>query len=178
MSAIVSRRKLIVGAAMLGTASVIGALRSRGYDVPAAKARDLVSLQPWQFVVLTHLARRLAAPDANDGSVPTPDEVGVAEFVDAHIATMRPKMRKDLLGFFGLVEHVLPLSSGYVSRFTQLPADAQDDVLRALEASNRDLLRGAFQGVKSLVFMGYYRDPRTWTVLGYEGPWVAKGRAT
>jgi hypothetical protein len=110
--------------------------------------------------------------------VPTPDEVGVASFVDQHMATMRPKMRKDLLGFFGLVEHELPLGSGYTSRFTQLPPEAQDEVLTKLEASDRDLLRGAFQGVKCLVFMGYYRDPRTWGVLGYEGPWLTRGRAT
>jgi hypothetical protein len=178
MSEKVSRRKLIAGAVIFGGAAAIGALRSRGYDVPADKAKDLVSLAPWQFVVLTHLARRIAAPDLSDGSVPSPDEVGVAAFVDEQIAAMRPKMRKDLLGFFGLVEHVLPLGSGYTSRFTQLAPDAQDAVLKKLEASERDLLRGAFQGVKCLVFMGYYRDPRTWSVLGYEGPWVSKGRAT
>jgi hypothetical protein len=73
---------------------------------------------------------------------------------------------------------VLPLGSGYTSRFTQLPPEAQDEVLTKLEASDRDLLRGAFQGVKCLVFMGYYRDPRTWGVLGYEGPWLTRGRAT
>jgi hypothetical protein len=26
--------------------------------------------------------------------------------------------------------------------------------------------------VKAALFMGYYRDPRTWSILGYEGPRV------
>ena len=38
--------------------------------------------------------------------------------------------------------------------------------------NGEDLLRGAFDGLKSLVFMGYYRDPRTWRILGYDGPRV------
>ncbi|MBL8609283.1 MAG: hypothetical protein JNL38_18280 [Myxococcales bacterium] len=37
-----------------------------------------------------------------------------------------------------------------------------------------DLLRGGFAGLKSLIFMGYYRDPRTWAILGYDGPRVGR----
>jgi hypothetical protein len=43
-----------------------------------------------------------------------------------------------------------------------------------MEASDETLLRGGFAGLKSLVFMGYYRDPRTWKILGYAGPWVGR----
>ena len=46
--------------------------------------------------------------------------------------------------------------------------------LAALEASSQDLLRGGFTGLKSLVFMGYYRDARTWKVLAYDGPLVGR----
>jgi hypothetical protein len=180
----VSRRKLIVGAAMLGAAGVLGVLRSRGYALPKPEPR-LVSLEPWQYLVVVHLARRIAAPDVNgvdkaqaSGSVVSPDDVDVAGFIDKYIASMRPKLKKDLLAFLGLLEQVLPLSSGHVSRFTQLDEEAQDDVLRKLEASESEMLRGGFQGMKSLVFMGYYRDPRTWAVLGYEGPWVTRKEAT
>jgi hypothetical protein len=65
-----------------------------------------------------------------------------------------------------------PLGAGFASRFTRLPPESQDRVLAGLESSSVDLLRGAFDGLKSLVFMGYYRDPRTWAILRYDGPLV------
>jgi hypothetical protein len=49
-------------------------------------------------------------------------------------------------------------------------------VLASVEASSSDLLRAGFDGLKSLVFMGYYRDPRTWGILGYDGPLVNRPR--
>jgi hypothetical protein len=33
-------------------------------------------------------------------------------------------------------------------------------------------MRGGFEGLKALLFMGYYRDARTWRVIGYDGPRV------
>jgi hypothetical protein len=33
-------------------------------------------------------------------------------------------------------------------------------------------LRAGFQAMKSLVMMGYYRDARTFSILGYGGPFL------
>jgi hypothetical protein len=43
-----------------------------------------------------------------------------------------------------------------------------------VQDSGSDLLRAGCEGLKSLVFLGYYRDPRTWTILGYDGPLVGR----
>ena len=51
-------------------------------------------------------------------------------------------------------------------------------VLASLESSSQGLLRGGFDGLKSLVFMGYYRDARTWKIVGYAGPFVGRSQAT
>ena len=48
----------------------------------------------------------------------------------------------------------------------------QDAVLASVESSSIDLLRAGFDGLRSLVFMGYYRDARTWSLVGYDGPLV------
>jgi hypothetical protein len=79
-------------------------------------------------------------------------------------------VRRDLLRALAFVEHLAPLGVGLTSRFTRLPPEDQDRVLASLESNAQDLLRGAFDGLKSLVFMGYYRDPRTWAILRYDGP--------
>ena len=159
-----------MGGALVAAGSVVAFVRTRGYDVPADRASKLLAFAPWQFIVVEHVARRIAAPD-RDG-VPTADDVDVAGFIDAYVARMHPSLRRDLLRLLGYVEHLAPIASGLSSRFTRLGATDQDKVLAALEASSQDLLRGGFDGLKSLVFMGYYRDARTWAILGYDGPLV------
>jgi hypothetical protein len=163
----------VVGGALVATGSIVAVVRTRGYDLPAERAASLKSLAPWQLIVVEHVARRIAAPD-RPGAVPSADDVDVAGFVDGYVAGMDAALRRDLLRLFGYVEHVAPLASGFVSRFTRLGAADQDAVLAALEASDSDLLRGGFAGLKSLVFMGYYRDARTWKALAYDGPLVGR----
>jgi hypothetical protein len=174
-----SRRKVLkaslVAGFLLATGSTLAVLRTRGYDLPPERAKKLVSLSPWQLILVTHIARRIAAPDRpGDGAIPTADEVDVAGFIDGYVARMPAALRQDLFRALIYIEHVAPLGLGLARRFTRLSPEDQDRVLAALESSGQDLLRGAFEGVKSLVFMGYYRDPRTWKILGYEGPLVRR----
>jgi hypothetical protein len=163
--------KAAIGFGVLGAAgSVVALVRSRGYEVREDVRARLVGLQPWQYVVVQHLARRVCAPD--EPGVVTPDDTDVAGFVDAYVARMPGRMRRDLGRFLGVVEQLAPVSAGFSSRFTRLAPADQDHVLASLESSSSDLLRGGFEGVKALLFMGYYRDARTWTVIGYDGPRV------
>ncbi len=168
------RRKVLKAAlafGVLGAAgSVVAVVRSRGYEVPEGVRSKLVGLEAWQYVVVQHLARRVCAAD--EPGVVTPDETDVAGFVDAYVANMAPRMRRDLGRFFGVIEQLAPAGLGMSSRFTRLEPRDQDRVLASLESSSSDLLRGGFEGLKALLFMGYYRDARTWSLIGYDGPRV------
>ncbi len=159
------------------SAAVLGVLRGSGYAVPAGRERTLRSFSGWQYLVVLHVARRITAPDdvgaAAGATLPSSDDLDVAGFIDQRLVAMRPKVRGDLLSFIGIVEHVSPLAKGYARRFSNLSPAEQDDVLASLESSGSDLMRAGFEGLKALCFMGYYKDARTWGVLGYEGPWVA-----
>jgi Gluconate 2-dehydrogenase subunit 3 len=168
------RRVLKLGAlALLALGGAAGLVRSRGYQVPAGQR--LLTMSAWQFVVVQHAARRIAAPDRKDDvSIPTADDLEVAGFVDEWLARMRPGVRRDFGRFLAYIEHLAPLRNGLASRFTRLDADAQDRVLAATEASSSDLLRAGFDGLKSLVLMAYYRDARTWGIVGYDGPRVGR----
>jgi hypothetical protein len=170
-----SRRRLLqVGAvAALAIGGVTAVVRSSGYALPAG--RRLLTMSSWQFVVVQQAARRIAAPDReDDASIPTADELDVAGFVDGWLSRMAPNLRRDLGRFLAYVEHLAPLSIGLGSRFTRLDAPSQDRVLSAIEASSIDLLRAGFDGLKSLVLMGYYRDERAWGIVGYDGPLVGR----
>jgi hypothetical protein len=162
----------MAGALLLGGA-VLAVVRTRGYDVPAG--RTLLALSPWRFVVVQHAARRIAATDRpGDPSVPSADDLDVAGFVDSWVLRLPEKVRTDLGRFLAYLEHIAPLAAGHSSRFTRLGPEAQDEVLASLEASSSDLLRAGFEGLKALVFFGYYRDPRAWAIVGYDGPLVAR----
>jgi hypothetical protein len=169
-----SRRRFLAltGGALVLASGAVAVVRTRGYSVPADVAAKLEALSPWQYVVIQSVARRIAAPDRDDPAIPTTDDTDVAGFVDGYIARLPAPLKRDLLRALAFVEHLAPLGAGCASRFTRLPASEQDRVLASLESNGQDLLRGAFDGLKSLVFMGYYRDPRTWRILNYDGPRV------
>jgi hypothetical protein len=171
----VNRRALLAGAIAFGAigalASVVGVVRTRGYALPSGV--KLASLAPWEWLLVRALARRICAPD--QGGVVSPDDVDVAGFVDAYAAKMPAKMRRDLGRMLAYVEQLAPLAHAKLSsRFTHLGTGDQDRVLTALETSDSALLQGGFEGIKALVFMGFYRDPRTWSILSYEGPLVGR----
>jgi hypothetical protein len=167
------RRRTLAFGALAALSGGVAWVRTGGYALDDATASRLVSLAPWQYVVVEHLARRIVAPDQpGDATIPSADDVGVASFLDAYLAGMRPSLRRDLLHMLGVVEHLAPFAAGHAHRFTELAPTAQDEVLRSLEASRFDLLRAGFDGLKSLVMMGYWRDARTWTLIGYPGPLV------
>jgi len=173
----ISRRKLLtgIGAVLLGAGSMVALVRTRGYELPPEIAGRLVSLAPWEYIFVAAAARRICAPDRlGDPSIPSSDETGVADFADTYIAAMPEDLSSDLKKLLALVEHLAPLASGFGTRFSLLPPADQDRVLASLEASDQSLLRGGFAGLKSLLFMGYYRDPRTWKMLGYSGPKVGR----
>lgn len=163
--------------ATMSGAGVCALVRSSGYVVDPARAARLRALAPWQLVVVDALADRFCAadvPTTDPAAPPTPREVGVSEFVDDFLAEADADVRRECLALFGLVEHAYPLSCGHARRFSALSPAAQDDVLAKLASSASALLRGAFTGCKSLFMMGYYRDPRTWGILGYDGPRKAR----
>lgn len=151
----------VASSAIAIAGGAVAFVRSRGYE------------REWTTVVVEHLARRICAADRE--GVVTPDEVGVAAFVESYVATMPERLRRDFRRFLRFVEQVAPLGVGYASRFTKLAPADQDRVLASIEAHSNELLRGGFDAVKAAVFMGYYRDPRTWSILDYDGPRVPPG---
>src|SRR5688572_29816828 len=121
----VSRRRLIkaaIASAIVGTAaSILGVVRSSGYATPQ---RALHALSPAEYEIVRALARRVCAPDAPD--VVTADDTDVAGFVDAYVAKMPHRLKRDLLRFLAFVEQVAPPLTGRSSRFTRLPPEEQD----------------------------------------------------
>jgi hypothetical protein len=164
-------RTMILGGALAVVGGAVARLRTSHYPIDAATAARLTVLRPWQYVVVRDVARRMLAPD-EAGSVPSPDDVGVAEFADGYLAKLEPALRHDFLRMLVVVEQLAPLSAGFWHRFTELSPEEQDRVLSSLESSVSHQLRAGFQALKGLVMMGYYRSPATFSLIGYRGPLI------
>jgi hypothetical protein len=63
-----------------------------------------------------------------------------------------------------------PLFDLRFARFTTLNADEQDTSLRSWMTSKLALRRTAFLGLRNLCFLGWYSQPETWSLIGYQGP--------
>jgi hypothetical protein len=172
----VTRRKwlgsLFIGGALAAVGGAVAMVRTSSYEAPSSGVASLRVLAPWQFLVVRAVARRMVAAD-RDGAL-SPDDAAVAEFIDGYLVEMNSSLRRDFLRLLGYTEHLAPLASGHWRRFTDLAPRDQDDVLGALESSRFDQLRAGFQALKSIIVMGYYRDPRTFAILGYGGPFVVE----
>jgi len=170
----ISRRQILggVGASLLVASGAVAVVRTRGYELPKEVEGRLKTFAVWQYVVLAAVARRIAAPDESDA--PSADDVGVVDFLDGYLVQMPDPLRRDFLRLLAFVEHLAPLGCKLGSRFTRLSGADQDRVLAWMESNSEGMLRGGFDALKSCVFMGYYRDPRTWKVIGYAGPFVNK----
>jgi hypothetical protein len=162
----ISRRRFlrtsILGAAALGLAGVIGRHLS-GYRVDEKVAARLRVLSPKEYLILAAIARRVLA-HVDDG--PSADEVEAALHADEYLLQVPREIVADVQSLLHLFEH----AASATSRFTHMEAAQQDEVLRAWQASRLALRRQGFQALRTLCFMGYYRDSRTWPMLGYSGP--------
>jgi hypothetical protein len=168
---VISRRRFLrntlVGSALLGGAVIFGR-HLGGYHLAPGVAARLRALTPKELLVFAAAARRILAPDAPDA--PSPDELEVALFVDGYLARLDEALRGDVRALLHLFEH----TASVTTRFTQLSAAAQDRVLAGWQSSRLAVRRQGLQALRTLAFFGYYRDARTWPMLGYTGPMLPR----
>ncbi len=139
-----------------------------GYRLDSQLARQLVVLSPKEFLILSAVARRMVAPDA--AGAPDAEATGVALFADRYLQRLDEGMRSDVRALLHLLEHGTVLFRLAVSRFTHMTDEEQDRTLADWESSRLVVRRRGFAALKTICFLGYYRDDRTWPIIGYSGP--------
>jgi hypothetical protein len=93
-----------------------------------------------------------------------------AQWADGYVARQSSWLRRELKALLQLFEHGPPLLGAGWSRATRLGPEARAAYLAAWQRSPRALLRQGYGGLKSVAFMGAYRDPRAWAHCLYGGP--------
>lgn len=161
----------IAGTLLLGGAAVVGRSLS-GYHLDPVIARRLRVLSPKEYLIMQAVARRVLAADGDDA--PSPDSVDVAGAVDTYVAKLPSAVQRDVRALLQLVEHGSSLFRGGATRFSHMAAAEQDATLADWQRSSLTVRRRGFQALRTLAFLGYWRDDRTWPLIGYSGPMLPK----
>lgn len=108
---------------------------------------------------------------------PNPDEIGVVDRVDRHLAWMsaaEPAITSDFKTLLGLIEW-WPVFPGFrFSRFTRMTVEqARRELLRWRSSGLGFRLLG-FNAIKSVCAFYYFGDPRVFAHLPYGGTWKDK----
>ena len=85
--------------------------------------------------------------------------------IDEALGDREPAVRRQFATFLGVLRWA-PLAR-YGAPFEGLSTERQDAVLRWFEDCPVDLLRKGTWGLKTMVFMGYYAQPETNSLVGY-----------
>ncbi|HSO24904.1 MAG TPA: gluconate 2-dehydrogenase subunit 3 family protein [Chondromyces sp.] len=96
------------------------------------------------------------------------DAAGAARFfgiIDSALMDREPGVRRQFATFLGVLRWAPLLRYG--RPLENLPPGRQDAVLRWFEDCPVSLLRKGFWGLKAMVFMGYYGQPKTHAEIGY-----------
>lgn len=157
--------KIALGGTLLTT------IRVTGYADPPADYL-LQVFTATDYVIMEQIIRAIIDPQADD---PDPNTLKSVQAVDQYLYGFPASIRWQIRFLLRLIEHTPFLFHGYLRRFTNLPQDAQQVVLRGWEKSRFSVKRQGFKALKTMAYLSYYRHEDTWKALDYEGPLVPRG---
>ena len=125
--------------------------------------------------ILTQLMQRMVETGLPDA--PRVRDTRAVATVDAVCRGLDPAVSGVLPLALLLVEWGPLLFDLRFARFTTLGADEQDASLRSWMTSRLALRRTAFLGLRNLCFLGWYSQPESWSLIGYQGPLLRRAAA-
>ncbi len=162
----ITRRRLVLGG--MAAAALMTWFRVSGY--PSLPGWQGVVLAPWEAQVV-----RAAAEALLTTSVPPGVVADIPIHVDRYLTGFPEPLLDQAHLLLAAVEHSTTPLGLRLSRFTNLePADRERWLA---DLSARGGVQGEiYRGIRDLVMLGCYQDPRTWETLDYDGPLVGRGR--
>ncbi|HEY8154448.1 MAG TPA: hypothetical protein VII72_10010 [Myxococcota bacterium] len=125
--------------------------------------------------ILTQLMQRIVETGLPDA--PRVRDTRAVATVDSVCRGLDPAVSGLLPLALRLVEWGPPCFDLRFARFTRLPPDEQDASLRSWMTSKLAFRRSAFLGLRNLCFLGWYSQPESWSLIGYQGPLLRRADA-
>jgi len=126
--------------------------------------------------ILTQLMQRMVETGLPDA--PQVRDTRAVATVDAVCRGLDPAVSGLLPLALRLVDWGPVLFELRPARFTGLSPDEQDASLRGWMTSRLQLRRTVFLGLRNLCFLGWYSQPESWSLIGYQGPLLPRTAAS
>ena len=165
-----SRRRLIKTG--LG-GSLLLSIGGIGLSAQSTRIREpttpLQALDPVGYSIMAAVADRIVP---NGAQYPSASDVGVAEKIDALLATMHPGVGEELQEALKLIENATVglLLDGRTTPFTASTPEVQDETLHSWQHSRIPVRKTAYRALQKLCTSVYWSDPQTFALCGYPGP--------
>jgi len=144
--------------------------------LPAGAAAPLAGERffgPAETEILTRIAERVC--DTGDPAAPPLRETGAIASIDAFCRSLDPELTGQLPLALRLFEWGPFLFDWTFTPFTRMSDAERDASLRAWMTSRLAIRRQAFLAVRNLCLLGFYSQPETWRMIGYQGPLLRAG---
>lgn len=102
-------------------------------------------------------------------ALPAVSEIPVLETIDSMIGMLAPGVRKELAAGLTLFDHGALVSGWHGKRFVDLDDEAVHDYFERWSRGNT-IQKALATVVKKFVYVAYWRDPRTWPAIEFDGP--------
>src|SRR5262245_18150177 len=131
------------------------------------------SFDPTETEILTRIAERVC--DTGEPSAPLLRDTGTVATIDAFCRSLDPALTGQLPLALRLFEWGPFLFDWTFTPFTRMSDAGRDASLRAWMTSRLAIRRQAFLAVRNLCLLGFYSQPETWRLVGYQGPLLGAG---
>jgi hypothetical protein len=128
---------------------------------------------PAETEILTRIAERVC--DTGEPAAPPLRETGTVATIDAFCRSLDPALTGQLPLALRLFEWGPFLFDWTFTPFTRMSDAGCDASLRAWMTSRLAIRRQAFLAVRNLCLLGFYSQPETWRLVGYQGPLLGAG---
>jgi hypothetical protein len=122
--------------------------------------------------ILTQIVERMV--DSGEPGAPAVRETRSVATIDALCRRLDPGISGTLPLALRLFDYGPILFDLSFSRFSRMSDEQKDASLDAWLTSRLALRRTAFLALRNLAFLGYYSQPETWPLIGYQGPLIER----
>ena len=159
---------------LAGTSVALAALAQvRALPAPAAAEPPRECFfDAQEMEILTQIVERMV--DSGEPGAPAVRETRSVATIDALCRQLDPEISGALPLALRLFEYAPMLFDLSFSRFSHMTDAQKDASLEAWMTSRLALRRMAFLALRNLAFLGYYSQPETWPLIGYQGPLIER----
>lgn len=157
------RRTLLIGASLGALGAALASIGWRLGRTYAPTGRTYLHLTQGEATMIEALAETMSP---GDGTSPSPKEINVAGYIDAHMDRLSTGARTQLRAMFWLFEHGTLVFAWSWKRFTDLDDAAKLQYLQSWMDSPNGIRRSLMLALRGALGFAYFSHPRVEAILG------------